>query len=125
MPARSTSAIEPTCWEKLFIFVFDKLALGKLPHYSINPFVMPTEAAAAVLKNELHRLVVLTDDEEVLRQVKSVFEFLLHEDSETDWWVTLSDKEQMQVQQALQELDKGERMTHEAVRAEINQMLGK
>lgn len=86
---------------------------------------MPTEAAAAVLKNELHRLVVLTDDEEVLRQVKSVFEFLLHEDSETDWWVTLSDKEQMQVQQALQELDKGERMTHEAVRAEINQMLGK
>lgn len=48
-----------------------------------------------------------------------------HEEAETDWWATLSDKEQIHVQQALQELDKGERMTHEAVRADINQMLGK
>ncbi len=86
---------------------------------------MLTQAASAVLKNELHRLVVQTDDEEVLRQVKSVFEFLLHENTAADWWETLSNKEQMQVQQALQELDSGERMTHEAVRAEVNQMLGK
>jgi hypothetical protein len=91
----------------------------------LNQTVMTIEANAATLKNELHRLVVQTDDEEVLLQIKFVFEFLLHEDAGSDWWTTLSDNEQMLVQKALLELDSGDRIPHEAVRLEINQMLGK
>lgn len=92
----------------------------------LNQTIMTAEANAAVLKNELHRLVVQTEDEEVLRQIKSVFEYLLQdEDTGSDWWTTLSDKEQMLVQKALLELDRGDRIPHEAVRAEIDQMLGK
>jgi len=92
----------------------------------LNQTIMTAEANAAVLKNELHRLVVQTEDEEVLRQIKSVFEYLLHdEDTSSDWWTTLSDKDQMLVQKALLELDRGDRIPHEAVRADINQILGK
>lgn len=84
---------------------------------------MNTETTAAILKNELHRLVVETDNAEVLSQVKSIFEALLL--GEEDWWDTLSEKEKTQVQKGLQQLDNGDRMTNESVRKEINHLLGK
>jgi len=84
---------------------------------------MNTETTAAILKNELHRLVVETDNAEVLSQVKSIFEALLL--GEEDWWDALSEKEKTQVQKGLQQLDNGDRMTHESVRKEINHLLGK
>ncbi|NUO00341.1 MAG: hypothetical protein HUU01_06955 [Saprospiraceae bacterium] len=49
--------------------------------------------SSAILKNELHRLVVETDNPQVLRQVKSIFEILLHSGEEEDWWDSLSEKE--------------------------------
>lgn len=84
---------------------------------------MSVDTVSAVLKNEIHRLVVQTDDEEVLRQVKSVFEMLLHEEGETDWWDVLSEKEKTLIQRGLEQLDRGERIAHETVRAEIDQLL--
>ncbi len=86
---------------------------------------MSAETASAILKNELHRLVVETDNPQVLRQVKSIFEILLHSDEKEDWWDILSEKEKMLVQKGLQELNNGERIPHHTVRQEINQLLGK
>ena len=82
---------------------------------------MSAETASAILKNELHRLVVETDNTQVLRQVKSIFEILLHSDEKEDWWDILSEKEKMLVQKGLQELNNGERIPHQVVRQEINQ----
>ncbi|MFM9951448.1 MAG: hypothetical protein ACKV1O_26170 [Saprospiraceae bacterium] len=83
---------------------------------------MSAETASAILKNELHRLVVETDNPQVLRQVKSIFEILLHSDEKEDWWDILSEKEKMLVQKGLQQLDNGERIPHQVVRQEINQL---
>lgn len=81
--------------------------------------------SSAILKNELHRLVMETDNPQVLRQVKSIFEILLHGGEAEDWWDNLSEKEKMLLQKGLQQLDNGERIPHEVVRKEINQLLGK
>lgn len=86
---------------------------------------MSAETASAILKNELHRLVVETDNPQVLRQVKSIFEILLLGDEKEDWWDILSEKEKMLVQKGLQQLNNGERIPHQVVRQEINQLLGK
>lgn len=85
---------------------------------------MSVDTVSAILKNEIHRLVVQTDDEQVLRQVKSVFEMLLHEE-EADWWDALSEKEKILIQRGLEQLNLGESIAHEVVRAEIDQMLEK
>ncbi len=42
-----------------------------------------------------------------------------------DWWDELTDDEQSLIQQCLQQLEKGERLSNSQVRAEIGKLLGK
>jgi hypothetical protein len=84
---------------------------------------MNAEMTSAILKNELHRLVVQTDNVQVLRQIKSIFEILLRSGEEGDWWDTLSEREKRLIERGLAQLENGERLPHQVVRDEINQLL--
>jgi hypothetical protein len=85
---------------------------------------MSANTASAILKNELHRLVVQTDDMTVLSRVKKIFGLMLEEGAnEEDWWDELTEQEKTLIQRGLQQLDNGERIPNSQARLEINQML--
>ncbi len=86
---------------------------------------MSAEITSAVLKNEIHSLVVQTDNLQILRQIKSIFAILLQGGDESDWWDVLSEREKTLIQKGLRQLDNGERIPHHVVRQEINKMLAK
>ena len=86
---------------------------------------MNADTTSAVLKNELHRMVVQTDNLTVLQQVKKIFDLLLKEGKTEDWWDTLTEQEKALIQRGLQQLDNGERLPNSQVRLDINKMLGK
>lgn len=79
---------------------------------------MNAGTSTAELKNELHKLVVKTEDPQMLRQIKSIFVSLLHEEGE-DWWDTISEKEKSLIQSGLQQLENGEGIPHQTVREEL------
>ena len=79
----------------------------------------------AEIKNELHRLVVETDDEKILQQVRSIFVILKKGGEEADWWDLIGEKEKTLIRKGLQQLENGERIPHEEVRKEIDLLLKK
>lgn len=72
------------------------------------------------LKNELHRLVVNTEDEVILENVRAYF---LRLTVQEDWWDALSETQKQLVDKSLQQLDSGATSSHEAVRKRISQLL--
>ena len=86
---------------------------------------MTSETSSAILKNELHRMVVETDNPVVLRKIKSIFSILLEQGDEEDWWDTISEREKAAIQKGLKQLENGERIPHAVVRQEIDRLLGK
>lgn len=74
----------------------------------------------AEVKNKLHKLVVETDNPEILTEVESYFEELLQQ---SDWWEVLSEKEKMLIEQGQSQLDKGEGIPNESVQAAAKQLL--
>jgi predicted transcriptional regulator len=86
---------------------------------------MSVETSSAILKNELHRMVVETDNPVVLRKIKSIFSILLEQGDEEDWWDTISEREKAAIQKGLKQLENGERIPHAVVRQEIDRLLGK
>jgi hypothetical protein len=85
---------------------------------------MSANTASAILKNELHRLVVQTDDMTVLRRVKKIFDLMLEEGAnEEDWWDELTEQEKAMIQRGLQQLDNGERIPNGEARLEISNLL--
>ncbi len=86
---------------------------------------MNANTTSAVLKNELHRMVVQTENLAVLEKVKNIFDLLLKNGETGDWWDELTEKEKALIQRGLQQLDNGERIPNSQVRLEINRMLGK
>ncbi len=74
------------------------------------------------LKNELHRLVVNTEDEIILENVRAYF---LNLTSQEDWWDTLSEPQQSLVHDSIRQLDNGQTSTHQAVRERISKLLTK
>lgn len=75
------------------------------------------------IKNNLHRLVVETDDVSVLEKVQEYFGIL--KGNQADWWDALSANEVASVEKGLQQLDSGQRVPHEQVRRKVKQLLGK
>ena len=51
--------------------------------------------SVAELKNDLHRLVVSTEDETILDYIRGYFLELTNEE---DWWDRLSDNQMLQIQ---------------------------
>ncbi len=79
----------------------------------------------AEIKNDLHRLVVETDDIKVLQKIKIIFDTLVLGDEKTDWWDTISEQEKISIKKGLQQLENGKRFPHTEVRKEINELLKK
>lgn len=74
------------------------------------------------LKNDLHRLVVNTEDEIILENVRAYF---LNLTSHEDWWDKLSDTQQQLVSNSIKQLDNGQTSTHQTVGKRISKLLDK
>ncbi len=81
--------------------------------------------SAAKIKNDLHRLIVETDDINILQKIKSVFGNLIKSGDEMDWWDIISDEEKESIKKGLEQLENGGRLPHGKVREEINKLLKK
>ncbi len=78
--------------------------------------------SAAELKNDLIKIIINTDDMAFLQQVKDFFK--KHKAS-TDWWEEISEQEKEMIEQGLKDVEEGNVVAHEDVRAEINKILRK
>ena len=78
--------------------------------------------SALKVKNNLHKLIVDTDDVDILNQVEAYFLTLVHK---VDWWDTLSEQQQKMIEQGRQQLANGQGITHEEVRAKVDRLLNK
>ncbi len=81
------------------------------------------DLAVSEIKNNLHRLIVETDDVSVLEKVQEYFGKL--KGNQADWWESLSANELASVEKGLQQLDNGQRIPYEQVRQKAKLLLGK
>jgi|APTNR8051073442_1049403.scaffolds.fasta_scaffold01835_13 predicted transcriptional regulator len=75
---------------------------------------------ALELKNNLHRMVVETDDVEVLEQISMLFAALR---DEKDAGTGVSEAENVQILKGLEDLRNGRVKSHEEVRAKVRAIL--
>lgn len=66
-------------------------------------------------KLELMQLMLNTQKEQVLQRIKDIFE----QEGEVDFWDELSLEDQSAIDEGLEQLDKGQYVSHESVREEI------
>jgi hypothetical protein len=66
-------------------------------------------------KLELMRLVLNTRKEQVLQRIMEIFE----QEEEADFWDELSSEDQSAIDEGLEQLNKGQYVSHESVREEI------
>jgi hypothetical protein len=74
----------------------------------------------AILKSNLHKLIVETDDESVLSKVQAFFDTLRN--SQNDWWETLSQTEIDLINNGISQLDNGERIPYDEVMRKVDQV---
>jgi hypothetical protein len=74
--------------------------------------------SVAELKNDLHKMVVETDDLFALQQIKQYFQSLI--DDKYDWWNDLTVTQQKLVQQGNEDLEKGKIISNQAMRNKID-----
>lgn len=79
----------------------------------------------ADLKNDLHRLVVETEEQDVLTQIKFIFEQIKNQNTGKDWYEELNFLQKKSLEHGLEQLATGQRIPHFEVRKEINKLLGK
>ena len=80
-------------------------------------------ASTAEIKNYLHKLIVETDDENILSKVQSYFTTL--KGKNVDWWDMISDQEKDTINTGLKQLENGEGIPHEEVRKKADKILGR
>ena len=80
-------------------------------------------ANTSEIKNYLHKLIVETDDENILSKVQTYFTTL--KSKNVDWWDTISDREKEAINTGLQQLENGETIPHQEVIKEVNKLLGR
>jgi len=76
--------------------------------------------SVAEIKNDLHKMVVETDDIIALQQIKQYFQSLI--DGDFDWWNELNSNEKKLIKTGTEQFDKGQKITHGKMRNEINQL---
>ena len=74
--------------------------------------------STAELKSTLHKLIVETDDINILAKIKEVFFALKSE--QLDWADLLSDKEKRMIDIGIQQAEEGKLISHQQMRASIN-----
>lgn len=77
--------------------------------------------SSAELKSTLHKLIVETDDINILVKIKEVF-FALKSDT-VDWADLISDKEKKMIETGLKQADEGNLISHDQVRTSINEWI--
>jgi predicted transcriptional regulator len=71
---------------------------------------------AIEIKDRLHRMVVETDDVDVLEQIALLFSALRGDES---LWDSIGEAEKAQIKRGLEELRAGRTKSHEEVRAKV------
>ena len=75
-----------------------------------------------VIKDHLHKLVVETDNVEVLLQVEAFFESLV---AQHDWWDDLTIEQKTSIKKSQAQLANGEGIPHESVREKVKTLFAK
>lgn len=78
--------------------------------------------SVAELKNNIHRMVVETDDPDVLAQISVLFASLLGEE---DWWDSLSSDEKQRIEQGKADVEAGRTVPYEQMKKKVDAILGK
>ena len=77
----------------------------------------------AELKNHLHKLIVDTNDIEVLTKIESYFSRLKTKDG--DWWDELSESSKRDVEEGIKQADNDELIDHKEARKSIDSFFKK
>lgn len=77
----------------------------------------------AELKSDLHRLIVETNDINVLFDIRQYFLQLKAKD--VDWWDVISTEQKESIQKGIEQLEKGEGIAHQKVRQKVNKLFDK
>ena len=75
----------------------------------------------AEIKNELHKLIVETDDFSILSKIQAYFSTL--RSKKIDWWDTISSNDKKNIEISEQQIQKGEGIPHDVARKRINKLL--
>ena len=79
--------------------------------------------AVSEIKNNLHKLIVETDDISILNRVQAYFSTL--KDKKVDWWDSLSENEIASIERGVQQLDSGQGISYDQVKEKANRLLGR
>jgi hypothetical protein len=74
------------------------------------------------LKIDLLKFIVETDDPAILEEIAAYFHALTKKD---DWWEEISEKEKSLIETGLRQLDNGEGIPYEEVKAKARKLLHK
>lgn len=77
----------------------------------------------AELKNDLHRIIVETNDLSILTQMREYFKLLITKND--DWWNSLSSEQKASINKGIEQLNNGEGIPHENVKLNIEKLLRK
>lgn len=77
----------------------------------------------AELKNQLHKLIVETDDLDVLTKIQSYFSQL--KVKHNDWWDELSDTNKKDIKEGVQQADEGDLIDQKEARERIENFFKK
>jgi len=71
----------------------------------------------ADLKNDLHKMVVETDDPLALQQIKQYFQSLI--DDKYDWWNDLTVEQQKLIEQGADDVENGRTISNQVMRNKV------
>lgn len=77
----------------------------------------------AELKNQLHQLIVETDDITVLTKIQSYFSQL--KAKEVDWWDDLNQSSIDDIEEGIEQVDNGDLISHKEARKRIDKFFKK
>jgi predicted transcriptional regulator len=79
--------------------------------------------SSAEIKNYLHKLIVETDDINILSKVQAYFTTL--KSKNVDWWDTISEQEKDAINRGLKQLENGEGIPHREVKRKVDKLLSR
>lgn len=77
----------------------------------------------AEIKNNLHKLIVETDDVAILTKIQTFFIQL--KSRKIDWWDMLTDQEKKLIDKGTNQLESGKGIPHKVVRKKVKDLFNK
>jgi hypothetical protein len=74
----------------------------------------------AELKSDLHRLVVETNDIDILAHIRQYF--LQLQTKDVDWWDTITAEQKSSIQTGIEQLNQGKGIAHQQVRQKVTRL---